>query len=234
MLNAVLEALKKHADSEKAAFFPRFFKAGKGEYAEGDKFMGVTVPQMRTVAKAFPDLPLGVIEKLIEHPYHEMRAVGLFILVGQYERGDEKTRKRIVDFYTAHLHCVNNWDLVDLTAYKLLGDWLINRNRSLLYRLAKKSHLWSQRIAIVSTYAFIRRGDLKDTFAIAALLLSHEHDLMHKATGWMLREAGKRDKKALVGFLTRHVTRMPRTALRYAIEKFPERERRKWRTAAYS
>lgn len=231
MLHDVYRALKRVADSEKAAFFPRFFKAGKGEYAEGDKFMGVTVPQMRAVANAFADLPLDVIEELIANPYHEMRAVGLFILVRQYERGDEKTKKRLVDFYLSHLHCVNNWDLVDLSAYKILGAWLLSRERSVLYRLAKKRHLWSQRVAMVSTYAFIRRGELKDTFAIAELFLGHEHDLMHKATGWMLREAGKRDAEALRAFLAKHVRQMPRTALRYAIERFSEVERKRWLAA---
>ena len=228
MFHDVHRALKRVADSEKATFFPRFFKTGKGGYAEGDKFMGVTVPQMRAVANAFADLPLDVIEELIANPYHEMRAVGLFILVRQYERGDIGAKKRIVAFYLSHLKGVNNWDLVDLSAYKILGAWLLDKDRAPLYMLAKSTNLWKQRIAMVATYAFIRNGDFQDTFLIAEMMLPHPHDLMHKATGWMLREAGKRDAEALRAFLAKHVRQMPRTALRYAIEKFPESERKRW------
>lgn len=228
MCRAVERRLRRLADPQKAAVFRRFFKAGKGEYAEGDLFMGIAVPQLRAVAQECADLPLRDIATLLKDPYHEMRAVGLFILVRRYERGDAKTRKGIVAFYRAHLHCVNNWDLVDLSAYKILGDWLCTRDRGVLYRLAKKRHLWGQRVAMVSTYAFIRRGDLADTFAIAELFLDHEHDLIHKAVGWMLREAGKRDVQALLCFLRTNARRMPRTALRYAIERLPAAERRRW------
>ncbi len=228
MHTQVKKALAAAADPGKAAFFPRFFKAGKGEYAEGDKFMGVTVPQMRVVAKRFSDLPLSVIEKLLADPWHEMRMIGLFVLVSQFEKGDAKRRKRIVDFYLSHLKGVNNWDLVDLSAYKILGEWLADKDRKKLYGLAKSNVLWERRIAIVSTYAFIRKNDLKDTFALAEILLHDRHDLMHKAVGWMLREAGKRDADALRSFLAKHAATMPRTALRYAIEKFSETERRRW------
>lgn len=228
MVRAVVRELRRRADPNKAAFFPRFFKAGKGEYAEGDRFLGVDVPQMRAVAKAFGDATLRDIERLLRDPFHECRFVGLLMLTERYRRGDDMAKQKAVDFYLAHIDRVNNWDLVDLTAYSILGDWLVARNRSVLYRLAKKHHLWSQRIAIVSTYAFIRKGDLSDTFALAKLFLAHEHDLMHKATGWMLREAGKRDKKALSAFLKRHVRAMPRTMLRYAIEKYSASERKRW------
>ncbi len=228
MSSSVLKVLRSHADSQKAAFFPRFFKAGKGEYAEGDTFIGVTVPQMRLVAKEFADLPLKDIETLLANPIHEARAVGLFILVNRYEKGDPKTKKQMVDFYLSHLKGVNNWDLVDLTSYKILGDWLLDKNRSILYRLAKSKNLWEQRISIVTTFAFIRKNQHEDTIKLGEFFLNHKHDLMHKAAGWMLREVGKRDAKVLREFLSTHSTKMPRTMLRYAIEKFSESERKKW------
>lgn len=215
-------------DPIKAAFFPRFFKAGKGEYAEGDKFLGVTVPEQRLIAKKFRDLPLKSIESLLKDRYHEVRLTALLILTMQYDKADQKAKKEIVDFYLSHLNFINNWDLVDASAYRIVGDWLIERDRSILYRFAKSSHLWTRRISIVSTYAFIRRGDLGDTFKIAEALLKDKHDLMHKAVGWMLREAGKRDQHALHLFLKEHRARMPRTMLRYAIERFPEATRRQY------
>ncbi len=228
MPSGVKAALLELHDPKKAAFFPKFFKAGKGEYAEGDRFLGLSVPQMRAIAKQHVGLSFLHIEPLLADAYHEVRLVALFILTMQYEQADERQRKAIVEFYLSHLEGVNNWDLVDCSAYKILGDWLLTHDRKILVRFAKSGELWKQRIAIVSTYALIRAGDYADTLAIATLLLGHDHDLIHKAVGWMLREVGKRDKKTLLGFLEMHVRQMPRTALRYAIERFPEAERRRW------
>ena len=231
MQTAVFEALQHYVDPARQAFLPKFFKTGKGEYAEGDVFLGVTVPQARTVAKAFSRLSLDVIAELLESPYHEVRLVALLVLTTQFEKGDVAVKKKIVSFYLSHLKGVNNWDLVDLSAYKILGAWLLDKDRAPLFTLAKSTNLWKQRIAMVATYAFIRNGDFGETFLIAQMMLTHPHDLMHKATGWMLREVGKRDPDALRGFLTKNVQQMPRTALRYAIEKFPESERKRWLVA---
>ncbi len=223
----LLPALKKHAHADKAAFFPRFFKTGKGEYGEGDQFIGVTVPEMRSVAKEFAHLTLEEIAEALNSPIHEERLTALLILVKKYEKAtEEKTRKKIVDFYFAHVHRVNNWDLVDLTAPKIVGDYFIEKEKKKLYDFAASPNLWKRRIAIVATYAFIRKGKLEDTFRLSELLLNDKQDLMHKACGWMLREAGKKDVKALETFLKKHHSHMPRTMLRYAIEKFPEVQRK--------
>ncbi len=224
----VIRALKALADSKKAAFFPRFFKAGKGEYAEGDRFLGVTVPLIRRVAKEHKALSRSGIVELLESPLHEVRLAGLEILVMQFEHADRAEQHRIVDLYLSRLDRVNNWDLVDGSAPYILGEWLIGTDARTLDELAASTHLWTQRVAIVSTWAFIRRGDLKPTFRIARALLGHPHDLIHKAVGWMLREAGKKDTAALRKFLDEHAATMPRTALRYAIERFDAALRRKY------
>lgn len=216
----ILAALQKHADDQRAELCHRFFKTGKGEYGEGDLFLGVTVPDARRVAKKYADASEKEIEALLRNPYHDVRMLALMILVHQYERTvDLPGKKRIVDFYIAHRESVNNWDLVDLSAYKILGDHLLMNDRKVLYRFAKTPHLWTQRIAIVSTYAFIRAGQFGDTLKLAEIFLTHPHDLMHKAVGWMLREVGKRDEALLRRFLDAHVLTMPRTMLRYAMEK---------------
>jgi 3-methyladenine DNA glycosylase AlkD len=222
MLTALKRDLAAKADKEKAAFFPRFFKAGKGEYAEGDVFIGVTVPDVRMIAKAYRDLPLTDIEALLADKIHERRLAALEILVMRFERGDDAAREEAVRFYLFHLDRVNNWDLVDGSAPYLLGEWLADGNgdEALLDTMARSTHLWTQRVAIVSTYAFIKRGTLQPTFRIATILLRHPHDLIHKAVGWMLREAGKKDRSALETFLDKHAATMPRTMLRYALEKF--------------
>lgn len=225
---SVIKALQAKRDPAKAAFFPKFFKTGKGEYGEGDVFMGVAVPQMREVAKQCRELPLKEINVLLKNKIHEVRMVGLFILVSQYQRAkDPKTQKALVRFYLDHLHAVNNWDLVDSTAPHILGHSLVDqKDRKILYRFAKKNHLWTQRIAMVATQELIRHGQHTDTIKLAEHFLSHTHDLMHKAVGWMLREMGKKDQKSLDQFLKRFASRMPRTMLRYAIEKYPEERRR--------
>lgn len=216
-------------NAKKAAFLPRFFKTGKGEYGEGDKFLGVTVPQMRTIAKEHRSASFDDITKLLEDPYHEVRLTALLILVDQYERGDAKVRKKVVAFYLKNLRFINNWDLVDLTAPKILGHHLREaKKETMLEKFAKSKNFWEQRMAIVATYAFIREGNTQPTMIIATMLLHHSHDLIHKAVGWMLREAGKRNEKALEAYLDKHAATMPRTTLRYAIEKFSEQKRCKY------
>jgi 3-methyladenine DNA glycosylase AlkD len=210
---------------EKKAFFPYFFKTGKGQYGEGDQFLGVVVPNIRKVAKANTELPFSELEKLLDNSYHECRMCALLILVERFKKAKEEERKGIVEFYLSHTERINNWDLVDLSAKYILGEYLVGKNRDVLYCLTDSSLLWEQRIAVVATLAFIQRNDFTDILAISEKLLDHPHDLMHKAVGWMLRETGKRDKNALTGFLDRHRQAMPRTMLRYAIEKFPPEER---------
>ena len=207
----------------------RFFKTGPGQYGEGDRFLGIKVPVTRRVVKeCWNQTGFDELEECLASEYHEIRLAGLLALVEIYShaRKDMSLRRRCIDFYLSHTDRINNWDLVDLSCYNLLGDWLLDKDRSLLYRLASDGkNIWEQRIGMVSTMAFIRQGQLDDTFAIADILLDHPHDLIHKAVGWLLREAGKRDMDALRVFLDHRAASMPRTMLRYAIEKFPERER---------
>jgi 3-methyladenine DNA glycosylase AlkD len=204
-----------------------WFKTGKGEYAEGDRFIGVRVPSQRAIAEKYYDLELGAIEKLLGSRIHEHRYTALLILVAQYQAGDAATKERVFDFYLKHTRCINNWDLVDTSAPYIVGEHLVSRSRRVLHRLAKSPDLWERRIAIVATAAFIDRGDLKDTFAMASRLLADRHDLIHKAIGWMLREAGTHSRAQMIRFLRRNYSRMPRTALRYAIEHLPEAQRKR-------
>lgn len=224
----VAAALRAAADPAKAAFFPRFFKSGPGQYGEGDSFLGVTVPQVRAVVKAHASLPLEEIGRLLEDPVHECRLAGFLLLVARFEKGDAALRAETVRFYLDHLDRANNWDLVDTSAPYVLGEWLADGEGDIrtLDRLARSKHLWRERVSIVATFAFIRRGELAHTWRIADLLLAHPHDLIHKAVGWMLREAGKRDAAALEAYLKPRYRTMPRTMLRYAIEKFPEARRK--------
>lgn len=224
----ILRQLESFGSPERARASLRFFKCGKGEYGEDDRFLGVTVPEQRTIVKEHRDLPFPEIEKLLRSPCHEARLTGLLILTYQFEKTDEKKQKEIFDFYLAHLSAVNNWDLVDVTAPSIVGGYLAEKEseRKILYRFAKSKNLWERRIAVVSTFAFIRRGDFADTLSIAEILLGDTHDLIRKATGWMLREVGKRDELVLKRFLDAYADAMPRTMLRYAIERFPERERK--------
>lgn len=221
--------LEAQADPEKAAFFPRFFKTGPGEYGEGDRFIGVTVPFQRKIARRYRELPLDELEKLLYDPYHECRLTGLLILVEQYQRcRDSGARAGLCDFYLRHLPQVNNWDLVDSTAHKILGPQLESGNRDLLDELAARDHLWSQRVSVMATFHFIKNEDFDDTLRLCRGFLDHEHDLMHKICGWMLREVGKRDVDVLRAFLGDHHRKMPRTMLRYAIEKLDKPERQRW------
>ena len=226
----LIEELKSYADSEKAAFLPKFFQAFPGGYGEGDTFLGVTVPDQRRIAKNYYKLVvLTEIEKLLRQPVHEYRLTALFLLVYKYEKLTfEPEKKEIVDLYLRNTGYVNNWDLVDSSAYKILGPYLFDKSRDILYELASKGHIWEQRIAVISTYYFIRQNDFNDTLQIAAMLLNHRHDLIHKAVGWMLREVGNRDFDAELKFLKEHYKDMPRTMLRYAIEKFNPELRQKF------
>lgn len=213
--------LNKFTDKNKAQFFPKFFKAGKGEYAEGDKFLGVTVPNCRLIAKKYIFLNLNEIQILLNSKYHEERLIGLLILTYQFPKQDQNTKNLTVNFYLKNTKNINNWDLVDLSAYKIIGEYLLsNKNREILYKLADSKNIWENRIAIVATFAFIRKNDLKDTIKISKILLNHKHDLIHKAAGWMLREVGKKNKEFLIKFLEDNKKQMPRTMLRYSIEKF--------------
>ncbi|BEH00021.1 DNA alkylation repair protein [Bacteroides sedimenti] len=218
--------LEKHANEQKRDFLPVFFKTGKGQYGEGDRFMGVVVPDIRLVAKIFKTLPFDEIALLLKSEYHECRMCALLILVEGFKKGSEEERTRIYHFYLSSTSRINNWDLVDLSAPQIVGGYLINRSREELYRLASSSLLWDQRIAMLATLTFIRNNEFTDTIRLAEMMLHHPHDLMHKAVGWMLREAGKRKKEVLVEFLEKHHKEMPRTMLRYSIEKLSEQERK--------
>ncbi len=207
----------------------RFFKTGPGQYGEGDIFLGIKVPTTRAVVKScWKELTLNDLEECVTNPYHEVRLAALLALVEMFSHSkkDKAFQKECVDFYLSHTDRINNWDLVDLSCYPLLGEWLLDKDRTLLYDLARDGKtIWEQRIGMVSTMTLIRHGQLEDTFAIADILLHHSHDLIHKAVGWLLREAGKKDEAALTEFLKSRYKTMPRTMLRYAIEKFPEDKR---------
>lgn len=222
--------LRSFANPADAAFLPGFFKTGPGEYGEGDVFIGVRVPAVRKVAKEFKLLPLPEVVRLLHSKIHEERLTALVILVLQTEKGDAETRRRVYDLYLANTKYINNWDLVDLSAPQLVGAHLNDKSHKPLYRLAKSSWLWDRRISILATFHFIRQGDFDDTLRIAEMLLGDKHDLIHKAVGWMLREVGKRDQTILEAFLEEHGRIMPRTMLRYAIEKFSEKKRRAYLT----
>lgn len=227
--NAVKDALQEYVDPEKAEFYPRFFKAGKGEYAEGDKFLGVTVPNQRKVTKTFRDLPLQQISQLLQSKWHEHRLTALLILVLQFERSqDEASRRSIVEFYLDHLDFVNNWDLVDSSAHKILGTWLLDHEeeQGTLDELAESGELWRERVSVIACLPFIKQREFDWILRLSEWFLDHEHDLIHKAVGWMLREAGKQDQTVLHAFLNTHAGVMPRTMLRYAIEKLPPSKRR--------
>ena len=213
-------------DPDTAAHSARFFKTGKGEYGEGDRFIGIRVPETRRFARRHRDLKPRAVDALLKSKYHEERLLAVLILVAQYERGDADERARVFDKYVSMRGFVNNWDLVDSSAHKIVGPQLMAGDRSLLHELAESGNLWDRRIAIMSTYHFIREGDFDDTLQIAEVLLDDEEDLIHKAVGWMLREVGNRDRNAEEAFLRKHYRDMPRTMLRYAIEKFPERRRK--------
>jgi len=217
--------LQKLANIKQADVLQRFFKTGKGEYGEGDIFLGIKVPEQRKIAKKYKNLDIKDVEKLLKSKIHEHRLVAILILVLKYTKGDDKLKKQIYNVYLKNTKYINNWDLVDLSAPNIVGDYLLDQDRGILYRLVRSKNLWERRVAILATFAFIRNDDFKDILKFAELLLKDTHDLMHKAIGWMLREVGKRDQKILEKFLDKHVEKMPRTMLRYSIEKFDEEKR---------
>lgn len=224
----ISQQLRALASPETAANLRRFFKTGPGQYGEGDVFLGIKVPPLRALAKRFPDADLGTISKLLASPYHEERLFALLLLMQFYQAGDEAARQAAYDLYLGHTRHINNWDLVDVSAPRIVGRHLQDRPREVLQQLARSSSLWERRIAILATAWFIRADDYADTLRISGMLLQDEHDLMHKAVGWMLREVGKRDLAAEEDFLRRHYRGMPRTMLRYAIERFPEPKRQNY------
>lgn len=223
----VLSELQSIGSSEKAVHLSRFFKTGPGQYGEGDRFLGVMVPYSRAIAKANKAMPLEEVQLLLESSWHEARLCALLILVYRFKERKitEEEREQIYSFYIKNARRCNNWDLVDLSCRDIVGEYLVDKDRSILYRLADSENLWEQRIAIVATWAFIRRLDFNDTLALAERLMAHKHDLMHKAVGWMLREVGKKDRETLTNFLEKNATQLPRTTLRYAIEHYPEPQR---------
>ena len=217
--------LKGLAESSRAEKSLCFFQTQEGGYGEGDQFIGVTVPNQRRIAKQFGALKFPDLERLLQSPIHEHRLTSLFIIVRQFDLGNEDQRKQLIALYKRNLRYVNNWDLVDSSAPYLLGVYLLKRSKKILYQYAKSPNLWRRRVALISTFGFIKQGEYKDTLAIIKILLKDSHDLIHKASGWMLREIGKRDEDILINFLNGHCKRMPRTTLRYAIEKLNNRER---------
>ena len=224
MSSAIRSKLHSLADPVRAAGALRFFKTGPGEYGEGDKFLGVTVPLVRSLVRESDALGEGDVLSFLHSEWHEERLLALLVLVRRFERRADE-RERIAKLYVANTRWINNWDLVDTSAPQILGAWLLGRDRALLGKLAASTDLWEQRIAVLATFAFIRAGEFADTLGLCERFLTHRHDLMHKACGWMLREVGKRDISALRMFLDNHATRMPRTMLRYAIEKLAPGER---------
>ncbi len=226
MLKALTKQLHELADRERAAHAQRYFKTGPGEYAEGDRFIGVRVPELRKLARAYRQLPLNDIKTLLHSPIHEQRLLALLIMVQQFERGEAAQQERLYKLYLDNTRYINNWDLVDSSAPKIVGAWLEGRNKSVLKRLAKSDSLWERRIAILACFYFIQQGNFGLALQLAKQLLRDEHDLIHKAVGWMLREIGKRDRQSEEAFLQLHYHQMPRTMLRYAIERLPEKRRK--------
>ena len=227
-LREVQQRLREIGDPETAQFLQRFFKTGPGQYGEGDQFLGIRVPVLRKLTKELGSLPLPETAELLQSPWHEERLLALLILVRAYARGDEAQRELVYRLYLDHARFVNNWDLVDASAEHIVGRHLEGRDRAPLEQLATSELLWERRIAMIATFHFIKQGEFAPTLRIAELLLDDRHDLIHKAVGWMLREAGKRDQAAEEEFLRDHYQRMPRTMLRYAIEKFPEPLRQRY------
>ena len=217
----IIKDLKEVADEKLAKNYARFFKTRKGEYGEGDKFLGMRVGTIRKIAKKHKEISFDDLEKLFEGEYHEYRLAAIFILKHKYKEDP----KKVVEMYLKNLKYVNNWDLVDLSAPKILGRWLLDKDRKILYKLAKSKDLWEKRVAILSCFTFIREKDYDDALKISEILLNDSHDLIHKAVGWMLREIGNRDLGVEEKFLKKYYNQMPRTMLRYAIEKFEESKR---------
>ena len=241
-MNAVRQLkaeIERIADQKRAKLLQRYFKTGKGEYGEGDIFLGITVPQSRKIAIKFENLDFASIEKLLHSKLHEERLIALLILVNNFSKGSDPLKKKIYDFYLNNTKYINNWDLVDLSAPNIVGNFLWNKQRGpssakasagkpvennpILIKLAKSESIWERRIAVLSTFRFIKENQFRDSLKIAKMLLKDDHDLIQKAVGWMLREIGKRDLETEIEFLNKHYQKMPRTMLRCSIEKFPEK-----------
>ncbi len=226
MLNQLKKEVRNQANPEKAKLLMGFFKTGKGEYGEGDIFVGLMVPESRKIAKKYKDLSLNELQKLISSKIHEERLIALFILQNQYEKSENK--EKFIDFYLKNTRYINNWDLIDLSAPRILGDFLVNnpKKKTIIYKFSRSKDLWEKRISILATFAFIRINKFEDTLKISEILLNDKHDLIHKAVGWMLRELGKRDQNIEEKFLKNHYKKMPRTMLRYSIERFDDKKRK--------
>jgi len=224
---AIRIELESISSKSKSDILQRFFKTGPGQYGEGDIFWGIQIPSLREIVKRYRGTPLDDIVKLLHDPIHEVRMTGALLMVEFYNKGKAEDKKACYECYINNATCFNNWDLVDLTCHHIVGNWLWDKDRKPLYELAGSGNLWKERISIISTFYFLRKGDFEDTFRISTLFMDHKHDLIHKAVGWMIREAGKRDHDAETDFLLEEnrYLKMPRTMLRYAIEKFPEEER---------
>lgn len=227
-LDKIREELRNCGNKEQAKLLQRYFKTGPGEYAEGDRFLGIKVPVIRQLAKRFRGLPLHSALELLESPVHEERLLALLMLIEMYRTEDGAGKEKVYKAYLAHTRFINNWDLVDVSAKRIVGAFLTGRDRSPLYTLARSSSLWEKRIAVVSTFHFIEYNDFGDSLKIAEILMKDRHDLIHKAVGWMLRELGKKDQRVEEEFLKKYCTVMPRTMLRYAIERFPASKRRSY------
>jgi len=226
MLDQIKRDLLQLGDPNRAKKISGFFKTGKGQYGEGDLFLGIPVPEQRKVAKKYVGLSLNDLQELLNSKIHEYRFTALVILISKYRKAEKSSREEILSFYLKNTENINNWDLVDLSAPRIVGDYLVNKERSILYKLAKSNCLWERRISILSTFIFIDNNDFEDALNISELLLHDKHDLIHKAVGWALREIGKRDQDIEERFLTKYCLQMPRTMLRYAIEKFDEEKRK--------
>jgi len=228
ILENITKKLKSLSNEEKAKKHQSFFKTGPGEYGEGDIFVGVTVPELRKLAKEYKTITLKEVKHLLKSPIHEERLLSLLLLIHRYSKGDEPGKKRIYELYLKNTKFINNWDLVDSSAGQIVGAFLFNKSKKPLYDLVKSDNLWERRISIMSTFYFIKRNQFSDTLKISKILLPDKEDLIHKAVGWMLREVGKRDMSIEENFLKKHYKNMPRTMLRYAIEKFPESKRQRY------
>ena len=225
-MTTLKQELQKLKNPEKAKVYLKFFKTKKGEYGEGDTFLGVSVPEQRKIAKKYFDLSLKELQELLSTNIHEYKMCSLFILINKYRKSDKTEKKKIFDFYLKNTININNWDLVDISAPHIIGDYLLNKNRKILYKLANSKNLWEKRISIISTFTFIKNNQFEDTLKISEILLNDNHDLIHKAVGWMLREVGKRDQKTEETFLEKYHKSMPRTMLRYSIEKFEKNKKK--------
>ena len=228
MLFQLKQKLQQLANPEKAKQLQRFFKTGKGEYGEGDIFLGIIVPEQRKIAKQFQELSLNEIQKLLNSKIHEHRLIALLILIDKYKKASEYEKQDIFNFYLENTNNINNWDLVDLSAHKIIGDFLQEKRADILYELAKSKNLWEKRISIISTFAFIRNNQFEEALKISEILLNDSHDLIHKAVGWVLREIGKKNQNVEEEFLKKHYIQMPRTMLRYALEKLNPKRRQQY------